>query len=1029
MAKLMVFKILLISILIIISQNLILNFPNNPSTISASILFVGGSGPGNYSKIQDAIDSANSGDIIRVFNGNYNENLIINNSGITLIGNGSEASNIIAGMNIGIQINANLVNITGFSISTSNSPSSHGIFLNNSKNSTINNISISTSAQDSFGILVVNSTALILNSSILTSDQSLDINITKFGCLEVINSQFNNSKVNVEYDSGGVLWIKNHLDILIYYNDGKTPIQNADVNITDNNIPIYLTPGYNGNMPQTNANGMIEDVIICDGWFNFNNTPIENITNISVKKKLDRYWEDFRNYIDMNASHIETFISSDITAPPTPTGLMIARIPGMNSLNISWDLNPDTVTYEVWAIKACYWVIIDNVTHPKNWTLDENLLDNMDHYYQVRAWDSVGLKSDYAFKSFNLSDITPPKVPNNLSVKPVLGGDAINISWDISLDDTVNYELWWKEPNTKNWTMLINVSQPNHYVICSSDLLINSSLYRFKIRAWDKVGYNSSFTSIRSVIHRDYSAPDPPTKLAANAISDTMINLSWTPSPDHDVEGYLVYINKPGTTSGGPYKKIDIVNSTSYSFTNLAENINYYFVVKALDEANNTSPFSFEVSNKTLAIKPEIPAIDEIPKYVNKTIFPVTGTSEMGAKIFVVVNGKDTFSGITNKTGRFKVEITMKEGKNWIIARARDIAFVYSEYTEQINITVDTEPPVARAGGDIQIQKGEYALLNASGSNDNLGILRYQWKFNYAGKDTALSGEINTFKFDLAGNYLITLILTDLAGNQANDIIWINVSEIILPKPKVENTYPLPGTTGFPIKDKVIIYFSISMDVKSVEKVLEIQPEIVFETKWTNSDKVLSLDFKGKLKYNTSFTLTIGKAKAVNGEILLNDTYVFNFTTEKEPIISKIIIIYPQPGMQFKSGEIITVSGSSLNLKAESELEISISSKVFKGKINSEGNWSVEIRLPTQDGEYELRVSCVDTNASVLIKIKSAEDGKEDGSKDKGILGLGLMIDVIVLAIIILIILTTIFYLLRKKQEEEFDKEFEEEEE
>jgi len=43
-------------------------------------LYVGGSGPGNYSKIQDAVDNASSGDRIVVFSGFYQEHVYINKS-------------------------------------------------------------------------------------------------------------------------------------------------------------------------------------------------------------------------------------------------------------------------------------------------------------------------------------------------------------------------------------------------------------------------------------------------------------------------------------------------------------------------------------------------------------------------------------------------------------------------------------------------------------------------------------------------------------------------------------------------------------------------------------------------------------------------------------------------------------------------------------------------------------------------------------------------------------------------------------
>ena len=41
-------------------------------------LYVGGSGPGNYTRIQDAIDNASNGDTVFVYDGIYDEYLEIN---------------------------------------------------------------------------------------------------------------------------------------------------------------------------------------------------------------------------------------------------------------------------------------------------------------------------------------------------------------------------------------------------------------------------------------------------------------------------------------------------------------------------------------------------------------------------------------------------------------------------------------------------------------------------------------------------------------------------------------------------------------------------------------------------------------------------------------------------------------------------------------------------------------------------------------------------------------------------------------
>ncbi len=82
-------------------------------------LYVGGSGPGNYSKIQDAINNASNGDRIFVYNGTYNENLRVNKS-IHVIGDDKNTTIIDGGRRDNVvDITANEVTISGFTIQNS----------------------------------------------------------------------------------------------------------------------------------------------------------------------------------------------------------------------------------------------------------------------------------------------------------------------------------------------------------------------------------------------------------------------------------------------------------------------------------------------------------------------------------------------------------------------------------------------------------------------------------------------------------------------------------------------------------------------------------------------------------------------------------------------------------------------------------------------------------------------------------------------------------------------------------------------
>ena len=86
------------------------------SVTNGNTLYVGGSGPGNYTHIQNAIDNASNNDTVIVYDDSspYYEHLIVNKS-ITLLGENRETT-IIKGNNTSsnVFINASYINIDGF---------------------------------------------------------------------------------------------------------------------------------------------------------------------------------------------------------------------------------------------------------------------------------------------------------------------------------------------------------------------------------------------------------------------------------------------------------------------------------------------------------------------------------------------------------------------------------------------------------------------------------------------------------------------------------------------------------------------------------------------------------------------------------------------------------------------------------------------------------------------------------------------------------------------------------------------------
>ena len=167
----------------------------------ATTRYVGGTGPGNFSSIQAAIDNASVGDTIYVWAGTYYENLIINKT-ISLIGNGSATTFIDGGFNDEIvYVTANWVNITGLKFMNGGA-SFNGINLHYVNNCSIDNNTITYSSNGIFllgakdnsitnNVFRYNTNAIILSSSIKNIVENNRCNLSNYNGIGLYDSTNN----------------------------------------------------------------------------------------------------------------------------------------------------------------------------------------------------------------------------------------------------------------------------------------------------------------------------------------------------------------------------------------------------------------------------------------------------------------------------------------------------------------------------------------------------------------------------------------------------------------------------------------------------------------------------------------------------------------------------------------------------------------------------------------------------------------------------------------------------------------------
>ena len=260
-------------------------------------LYVGGSGPGNYTRIQDAINDSSDGDTVFVYNGTYYENLTVDKS-ISLLGEDRNITKIDGNLKRDtILITSDGVSISGFTVSNnswphwdsagirvcSNNNIIYGNIITETENKAIyivdssNNSIVENIVRDNLemGILLTDGTFnnVIIKNIIVDNSYGISINGI---CNKVINNKIENNgwagvtiSDNNNYVSGNI--ISNH-EHGIKINEGSNNTISGN-NVSNHDIGIFIYPG-TGNI--ISGNNILNNDVGIDLYKSSNNTIIEN---------------------------------------------------------------------------------------------------------------------------------------------------------------------------------------------------------------------------------------------------------------------------------------------------------------------------------------------------------------------------------------------------------------------------------------------------------------------------------------------------------------------------------------------------------------------------------------------------------------------------------------------------------------------------------------------------------------------------------------------------------------------------------
>jgi parallel beta-helix repeat protein len=245
-------------------------------------------GPADFHTIQEAVNTANEGDTISVHSGIYHENVVMNKA-VSLLGENSNTTviNVHSVWSNAITIEANWVNITGFSITggdsaiyfpkhCSNTSIIDCSIYNNDKGMYSGEVISDTSVincnifNNRYGVILFGSSHVIEGCRIFSNEEGIGLHTPSDNCTIANCSVWNNDwAVFVAVSSGHVIrnsHIFNNTSGVLFVGNGIDPVTGHTVincYISNNTQGIYLSSTLNSHINITDCTIIDNELGVC----------------------------------------------------------------------------------------------------------------------------------------------------------------------------------------------------------------------------------------------------------------------------------------------------------------------------------------------------------------------------------------------------------------------------------------------------------------------------------------------------------------------------------------------------------------------------------------------------------------------------------------------------------------------------------------------------------------------------------------------------------------------------------------------